>query len=472
MVLKPDQEHIRGLLAETITLLCCNGLHFKSEFSIDALIGITIDQNEVFLVSVKETFQNGRTVHSNKRQQTSRPINRESSSSCDFNDSGSSDVSKRMWNSDEGQEVLVNDSDSKDIYQYSNLTQNFNSRNPKLTGNKRKHRIPSKFGLGQKELSDSISGGELAYGKPVKRLLVDTPETFVHCVDEDDSVRYLDDTFAMAEVLSKSEDLQRTHVLRHERIKDLTESCEKKNSGLVESQDHDDRKSVQIKQEPVEKSLLPTNRPVNGSNSRPRPASSLGRNARSLLSSVCSQNSFYLRLEDSIPGCSSWNARGSSDELTMSYPNHSRWLIEPIDTKPTEREVDTPSGRVSQNLTAEEISVARSILSMRGQFISFGCLKANRQCLRNYTREHLIAILEKLSAPSDRALFIGLLYTFGATRIFFKCPPSEVASEALDYFGFSPLSYAECFNEPVIVDKNIRHPVAWIEKILERSPFK
>lgn len=173
----------------------------------------------------------------------------------------------------------------------------------------------------------------------MKRLLVDTPETFVHCVDEDDSVRYLDDTFAMAEVLSKSEDLQRTHVLRHERIKDLTESCEKKNNGLVESQDHDDRKSVQIKQEPVEKSLLPTNRPVNGSNSRPRPASSLGRNARSLLSSVCSQNSFYLRLEDSIPGCSSWNARESSDELTMSYPNHSRWLIEPIDTKPSEREV-------------------------------------------------------------------------------------------------------------------------------------
>lgn len=174
MMLKPDQEHIRELLAETITLLCCNGLHFKSEFSIDALIGITIDQNEVFLVSVKETFQNGRTVHSNKRQQTSRPIvDRESSSSCDFNNSGSSDVSKRMWNSDKGQEDLVNDSDSKNIYQYSNLTQNFNSRNPKLTGNKRKHRIPSKFGLGQKELSNSISGGEPAYGKSMKHLLID-----------------------------------------------------------------------------------------------------------------------------------------------------------------------------------------------------------------------------------------------------------------------------------------------------------
>lgn len=341
MVLKPDQEHIRELLAETITLLCCNGLHFKSEFSIDALIGITIDQDEVFLVSIKETFQNGRAVHANKRQQTSsRPIvNRETSSSCDFNDSGSSDISKRMWNSDKGQEVLVNDSGGKDIHQYSNLTQNFNSRDPKLTGNKRKHRIPSKFGLGQKEMPDSISDGELAYGKSMKRLLIDTPESFVNRVDEKDSVRYLDDTFAMSEVLSKNKDLQRTHV-RHGRINDLTESCEK-DKELVELQDHDDCKFVQIKQEPVEKSLLPTNRMANGSNSRPHPAASLGRDACGLLSSVCSQNSFFLHLEDSIPGCSSWNAHESPDELNMSFQNRSRWLIEQIDTQPSEREVSS-----------------------------------------------------------------------------------------------------------------------------------
>lgn len=61
MVLKPDQQRIKDLLSETITLLCRSGLHFKSEFSIEALIGITLDQEDVFLVSIKETVHTDET---------------------------------------------------------------------------------------------------------------------------------------------------------------------------------------------------------------------------------------------------------------------------------------------------------------------------------------------------------------------------------------------------------------------------
>lgn len=53
----PDREKLKTLLTETITLLCKNGLDFQSEFSIEALIGITLDQNDVFLVSIKETVR-------------------------------------------------------------------------------------------------------------------------------------------------------------------------------------------------------------------------------------------------------------------------------------------------------------------------------------------------------------------------------------------------------------------------------
>ena len=56
MVLKADQERVRTLLTETITLLCKNGLHYQSEFSIEGLIAITVDNHEIFLVSLKETF--------------------------------------------------------------------------------------------------------------------------------------------------------------------------------------------------------------------------------------------------------------------------------------------------------------------------------------------------------------------------------------------------------------------------------
>lgn len=57
MVLKADQVRVKALLAETITLLCKNGLHFKAKFSIQALIGITLDEEDVFLVNINETIQ-------------------------------------------------------------------------------------------------------------------------------------------------------------------------------------------------------------------------------------------------------------------------------------------------------------------------------------------------------------------------------------------------------------------------------
>jgi RNase P subunit RPR2 len=61
MVLKGDQQRVKTLLAETITLLCKSGLRFSSELRVEALIGITIDQNEVFLVSLNETMHPGST---------------------------------------------------------------------------------------------------------------------------------------------------------------------------------------------------------------------------------------------------------------------------------------------------------------------------------------------------------------------------------------------------------------------------
>ena len=56
MVLKSDQQRIKTLLQEAIPLLCKNGLSYQSEFSIEALIGITLDQNDVFLVNINERF--------------------------------------------------------------------------------------------------------------------------------------------------------------------------------------------------------------------------------------------------------------------------------------------------------------------------------------------------------------------------------------------------------------------------------
>ena len=57
MVLKADQQRVKALLTETITLLCKNGLHFRTQFTIEGLIGITLDQDEIFLVNINETIK-------------------------------------------------------------------------------------------------------------------------------------------------------------------------------------------------------------------------------------------------------------------------------------------------------------------------------------------------------------------------------------------------------------------------------
>lgn len=58
-MLSPDQERIRSILYETITSICKNGLHFDSELRVDAIIGVTLDQHEVFLITVNEIIGHG-----------------------------------------------------------------------------------------------------------------------------------------------------------------------------------------------------------------------------------------------------------------------------------------------------------------------------------------------------------------------------------------------------------------------------
>ena len=58
MTLREDQVRLQGLLKETITLLCTNGLQFHKEFSVEALIGIITDNNDVFLFNIKENVGN------------------------------------------------------------------------------------------------------------------------------------------------------------------------------------------------------------------------------------------------------------------------------------------------------------------------------------------------------------------------------------------------------------------------------
>ena len=56
-MIHPEQERVRKLLTEAVTLLCRNSLQFEEEVMVEGLLGITLDKRDVLLVSIRETVQ-------------------------------------------------------------------------------------------------------------------------------------------------------------------------------------------------------------------------------------------------------------------------------------------------------------------------------------------------------------------------------------------------------------------------------
>lgn len=54
--MNPEQEKVRSLLTDTISLLCRNGLTFASDVKVQGLLAITIDSKEFFVVQIDETL--------------------------------------------------------------------------------------------------------------------------------------------------------------------------------------------------------------------------------------------------------------------------------------------------------------------------------------------------------------------------------------------------------------------------------
>lgn len=87
--MKPDQERVKHLISDTVALLCKNGLQFNKGVRIQGLLGVTVDENEVFLIPVNETCgtlimtTSNNKVHSQSLQSSGTPVssNRKSTKS-------------------------------------------------------------------------------------------------------------------------------------------------------------------------------------------------------------------------------------------------------------------------------------------------------------------------------------------------------------------------------------------------------
>lgn len=71
--MKADQMRVHSLLKDTVTLLCKNGLNFHNVLRIEGVIGITVDDVDVFLVHLNDVFDSEggeQTISCNGPQRT------------------------------------------------------------------------------------------------------------------------------------------------------------------------------------------------------------------------------------------------------------------------------------------------------------------------------------------------------------------------------------------------------------------
>ena len=56
MNMKPEHQRVRTLLTDTVSLLCKSGLAYNRELKVQGLLGITVDDEEVFIVHINEKY--------------------------------------------------------------------------------------------------------------------------------------------------------------------------------------------------------------------------------------------------------------------------------------------------------------------------------------------------------------------------------------------------------------------------------
>ena len=88
MVLKKAESQMRTMLSDTILALCRNTLPYSAEVSIEGLLGITLDNKEIFLVNINETLQkDGVSSEKHSQKETGKHKRKSESGESDYSSS-------------------------------------------------------------------------------------------------------------------------------------------------------------------------------------------------------------------------------------------------------------------------------------------------------------------------------------------------------------------------------------------------
>lgn len=435
--LKTDQQRIKELLSETIVLLCKNGLHFEKEFSIEALIAITLDQKDIFLVSIKETVLADSTLADMKINQSDLLPLVSTSASQSVAPGRSGFVLPPLTSSRKRRHPMAS------LNERANQRMSVYANSAYMEGQKlRKHEQYS-------ELESSYSVHQAS----------DAEE---HAAEVHQNVSF-SDTGARDDVVDME--------------KDYSDQGQRHSFKVAtDSRNLQDKDLVVVKDEPsVDTDLeadIQQSSTISAQNMELVPG--LG-NAKPEIGEVV----FHDVVQSQVASYSSWTYQrnsGGLDGMNESSLRRVVWhpaLPSLIGQVAGEGNLDhvSCSIRPHPNLSPDELSAATAILTIPGAFINLGCVKAIRQKLRKVPKEVLVIILESMSVLRDSPFFVGMLRCEGISRTFYKCPPSVIKQEALDYYQLDYSIYKDLYNGPVKVPNNIKDPIDWITKTKMTSPF-
>ncbi len=97
MVLKREEEKVKLMISHTLSALCENTLPYKTHASLEGLIAITLDNEEIILVNLKESFTKTNVMLTPRLK---FPVGR-----C-VEKAGSQEVCRREWNVEDNSNIL------------------------------------------------------------------------------------------------------------------------------------------------------------------------------------------------------------------------------------------------------------------------------------------------------------------------------------------------------------------------------
>lgn len=69
-----EYDRVNGLIVETVSLLCKNGLSYTKQLKVQGVLAVTIDENEIFLVHINESIDYTPEVESAKNNHMHPPL--------------------------------------------------------------------------------------------------------------------------------------------------------------------------------------------------------------------------------------------------------------------------------------------------------------------------------------------------------------------------------------------------------------